>query len=214
MTIFSALKRSAFVLSLKTHSLAVLEEKTKEPWAQVARVSIISGLRGALYPLFDEKCVCHESEDYRRQLGIDDESLEKYAKYAEVDVEVLKKIVSDNDREAATTSTSTKHINFDVTAAAALVVLRLGPRYLPLMPLISAPVCFYRTREELKLRLTRYEKTAREIIHEVGKHKVQGHGTATDGDAGNSSELERSAQEHPAAAGDTSTRMRVAIAKS
>ena len=131
------LKRRALVLSLETRSLEVLEEKVKQLEARIERVNVVPV--SYVYSTIDAGIIKDESNFYRCQLGIDDDSLERYANSASMKVETLKKIVENNESGMTTFGTAFSKVH----------ISEGSPNFLRCIPLIGAPWAIINTRAAL-----------------------------------------------------------------
>jgi len=176
---FPDLKRSALVLSLQATGKEMIQLKVAE---LRSRMWILAGLSAvvAAVPIpglslaFDLGVVAEEAHFYFTQLGLDETSLKRYAKFTSADYQQLKYIVT--SLLGFTTISFQAVKNFIIalaeltTALVASSAVEEASRFIPLIgPFIAAPLSFAGTCYALKLVRDKMESVALEVVTAAAK---------------------------------------------
>ncbi len=159
------LKREALTLSLQCNSMKIADKKIEALKARIWIVATISAAGGAI-PLpglsipIDTVLITHEVMEYKRQLGLDRNTLEELAKSHQIDVERLAKIVGFSDIPKA------------IASGASVGVLLVGrgliKGFVPVVgSVIGAGVSYASTSAVLRSILSKLRKAVLQIIEEV-----------------------------------------------
>lgn len=179
---FPEIKRSALVLSLQATSKQLVDLKVTELRSRIWKSAAVAGGVAALpVPfaslVFDFAVVKREAEFYFTQLGLDDTSLERYARQNSVDSQRLKSVVYErlwfyvSGAEGIKQMVELHKCSAPVPASATSALIEAGAaeecsKYLPVVgSLIAASLCFAGTYYTLKVILAKMEDVALEIMN-------------------------------------------------
>ena len=173
---FPILKKSALILSLRADNEQMIRLKVSALRSRIWKAAALSGAAMAI-PVpgiamtVDMVIVTREAMFYLKQLGLDDESLRRYADDYSVDYNKLKSTV----RRALGINASGAVTDEDMTTALRKLILRHAStlkstsakvelKSLPLIvSLIAAPLSFAGTYATLKLILDNFEQVAIDV---------------------------------------------------
>ena len=170
---FPDLKRSALILSLRSTSEKMVQIKVKELRRRIWITAALSGFIAAvpipgLSVAIDIALTAEETHFYFTQLGLNTESLQRYAKSSSVDYDTLEGIVDSALGIKAVGVNVIKWLPAILArllpSAAATAVEETAKAFLPIIgSLIAVPLSFGATYLTLKVILDKLEKVAIEV---------------------------------------------------
>ena len=172
-------KKEALILSMCAHSKEMVQAKAEELRGRIWRAATTSAAV-ATVPIpgvsiaFDASVALVQTKFYFKQLGLDDDSLKRYAAITRTDFCALKNIVTRNLGLTVLTIESLK-ILLDLIPKSlfigATMLLEEFSRTIPLIgSLIAAPLSFCGTYIMLKGVLDLLEKVALEVVNYAKNH--------------------------------------------
>ena len=215
---FPELKKSALVFTLQATSERIIRLKVDELRARIWTKSALStGV--ALVPVpglslgIDLAIVVSEANFYFKQLGLDNESLQRYCRQYSLDYDKVRSIV-DSALGIAATDTSTTAVRRIVIRSKPLLTATAAEEgvrfFLPVIgSFIAAPTSFGGTYLALKLVLDKFEETAIEVMKFVAKNAANAKESGDSAEdtngiktQGNSSRLQKSVSKDSGSAAD------------
>ena len=176
---FPELKRSSLILSMQSTSEQLIRLKVAELRSRIWMCAALSGAVGFILDpgtsaKVDMAIISREAEFFLRQLGLDSESLQRYARLYSVSYDEIQSIVKKELGIEAELGTATLR---GIKTVVQIIIARLisllpstaveetARSFLPLIgSLIAAPLSFAGTFVALKLILDYFEKPAIEVM--------------------------------------------------
>ena len=206
---FPALKKSALIFSLQANSEQMIRLKVAALRSRIWKLAAISGVVGAIpipgpSVVADVSIIIGESMFYYKQLGLDDESLRRYAVVYSVDYNKLKLMVSSalglKAAGAVTADAMKASLLLILPSSASLVAstsAKVGLKMLPIIgSLIGAPASFGGTYASLKFILDKFQQVAIDVLkyltESVANTQESGTADETSGSAGGQGDDQRS----------------------